>query len=477
MADPIRLFAHQEAIVDRARRQPRLAVFADPGVGKTIATLAVCDERRMPTLVVCPASVIRGAWTVDAEHYPGLHVAEHRGAPKHKRLQTARRLAEHHGDDLVLVTSFETFLRDHDELAHLGIRRLVVDESSRLKNRKAATTKAALRFADRCREVYLLSGTPFPNCPSEAWPQLRAIDTSPWHLCSAPGRRIPVFGPWAAHYLQPVLRFGTGLAKPPVDHYVVRDQDRFTDLLDRAAIRIAKDDCLDLPDKQFIDVRVPASPSERRAYDDAVAGFVRQAESGEITTLAAEATAMKLRQVVGGNLKAGEEWTRIGDSKLAALADLLEQIGPHEPVVIWHQFREEGTRILELLDKLGRNAARCDGLTPRNSDPIAEFRAGALDTLTCSDQSVGHGVTLTRCGDRPCRFAVYYGLGYSYERYAQSVDRIHRAGQTEHCTYYHLVMADTIDEAIRRTVARKGDVAAAVLDELRSHARQTQGAA
>ena len=68
------------------------------------------------------------------------------------------------------------------------------------------------------------------------------------------------------------------------------------------------------------------------------------------------------------------------------------------------------------------------------------------------------GITLTRAS-----YAVYYSLGFSYENFKQSRDRIHRAGQTKPCTYYILLAEDTVDEAAYGVVRGKGKASDALL--------------
>ena len=54
-------------------------------------------------------------------------------------------------------------------------------------------------------------------------------------------------------------------------------------------------------------------------------------------------------------------------------------------------------------------------------------------------------------------------MDFSYERYEQSRDRIHRKGQTKPCTYYHLIADNTTDESILWAVRNKGKMSDAIL--------------
>jgi SWI/SNF-related matrix-associated actin-dependent regulator 1 of chromatin subfamily A len=52
---------------------------------------------------------------------------------------------------------------------------LVLDECHRIKNPKAARTKAAMLAMKKIGHVYALSGTPIPNRPIELWPVLHGL--------------------------------------------------------------------------------------------------------------------------------------------------------------------------------------------------------------------------------------------------------------------------------------------------------------
>ena len=86
------------------------------------------------------------------------------------------------------------------------------------------------------------------------------------------------------------------------------------------------------------------------------------------------------------------------------------------------------------------------------------FQDKQLDCLVCHPAAAGHGITLTAAS-----YAIYYSMDFSYERYQQSRDRIHRKGQTRPCTYYHIVADGTVDESILWAVRNKAKMSDAVL--------------
>lgn len=170
----IELMSHQKQARDIARRCPRFAFFHDCGTGKTMSVLAICDERRMPTLVLCPRSIIDAAWLKDASHFASLKVISGRANSANRR----RGIILGRSYDIIAL-NYESAKLHVDDFLKAGIRRLVIGESSALKNHRSQTTLACLHLSQHMDEVYLLSGTPAPNGAHEYWAQL---------MCVHPGR-------------------------------------------------------------------------------------------------------------------------------------------------------------------------------------------------------------------------------------------------------------------------------------------------
>lgn len=473
--------AQQLAIAERNAIQPKLLVISDPGTGKTYATLLRMLEERMLTLVLAPKSVVEAAWCGDMEWAPELEPVLYRGTPKQRTAirESLRRCGYGELSRKVLLTNPQLFLRDAEPLLELGlIGRLVVDESTCVKNPDSQTTKAVRPLADRAREVQLLTGTPAPQGPQDYWSQLRMIDPNTGGLADAPTatRNPPSFYRWAGYWLSERMAYVHKLGKNVITGYDVKPEreEDFNRMLERAAIRISKDVCLDLPDKQFQIMPVEMSAKERKAYsamqeeaeeileDDTIDERERETRIGGL--------AMRLRQFTCGTMRDPEtdEWSKVSTSKTDAMIDLIETTLAGEPVVIWTQFRAEAAEVMRRLSNTNRNAALCDGSTSREiPQNIRDFVAGDLNTLVCHPAAMGHGVTLVKCGGRPCRFSIYHSMGYSTEHWLQSQDRIHRKGQTSKCTYYVMEAMGTVDQTIRMSLANKVDASRAVLDALR----------
>jgi SWI/SNF-related matrix-associated actin-dependent regulator 1 of chromatin subfamily A len=159
----MQLFPHQqEAKLFLLSR--RRAILADqPRVGKTLPTAAAALEN-LPALIVCPA-IAKTVW----------EAAFARLAPKTSvHVVNGKREASE-------VNSADVTIINYDVLQY-GVtqvdryKTLVLDECHRIKNPKAARTKAAMLAMKKVGHVYALSGTPIPNRPIELWPILHGLD-------------------------------------------------------------------------------------------------------------------------------------------------------------------------------------------------------------------------------------------------------------------------------------------------------------
>jgi SNF2 family DNA or RNA helicase len=440
----MQLMEHQNEMVMKASLNTRYGFWLQPGLGKTVGTLAIIEHWPLKTLVICPKSVMKAAWMQDAEEFfPELRVVCCWDKTKMKR---ANKIMESDAD--VLIINIDLFKAHAQDFLKAGIRRLVVDESSMIKNHKAQRTKAIIEFADKMDSVYLLSGTPAPNCPTEYYTQVRAINK---------GMFGSSFYGFAHKYFYVMTRAISG--RDVITGYKQKTDraDEFHDRLRRCSWSLTKEEALDLPSQTDLIRNVFLSKEDQQTYDMVYAGLATEME-GESLNAAGQAKLMKMRQITGGFYYNGDDTVYSRDPvKLKELDHILEEIRG-EPVVVWASFRAEIDMIDSLLARKGIRKGVIDGRTRDAGEVIKDFQDGKTQALICHPAAAGHGITLTAAS-----YAVYYSMDFSYEKYQQSRDRIHRKGQTRPCTYYHLIGEGSVDEDILWAVRNKAKVSDAVL--------------
>lgn len=143
----------------------------DMGLGKTLQVLSLmrllqADGHLSPTLVVAPLSLLLN-WASEAEKfYPGCFGTPLIiGGPG-----SARPTADRVRRSPLTLASYEA-LRTHQlELGKVRFKLMVLDESHRIKNPTAATTRAALAMDAERRLA--LTGTPVQNTLVDLWSQV-----------------------------------------------------------------------------------------------------------------------------------------------------------------------------------------------------------------------------------------------------------------------------------------------------------------
>ena len=164
------------------------AVLADSmGLGKTIQVLTLLEMERvaadervgdvrpgvragpgarpqpLPTLLVCPMSLVAN-WQREAARFtPELEVHVHHGAERLSGEQFRAAVADAH----LVITTYGLALRDRAELAAVDWHRVVIDEAQAIKNAGTKQARAVRALAAPHRVA--LTGTPVENRLTDLW--------------------------------------------------------------------------------------------------------------------------------------------------------------------------------------------------------------------------------------------------------------------------------------------------------------------
>lgn len=449
----ITLFDHQKKFVEIADREPKFAAFWEPGCGKTIAILAAVANAKArgyigKTVVLAPLSILSTAWCADARHFPSIKAVvcwSPSAAKRRKAIKTP-------GAD-VLIMNYESFKKHADDLVAVGVTRLVVDESSKLKNWKSQISASCFEFGQRMESVYLLSGTPAPNNHTEYFGQMRCVDPLAFGTN---------FWRFAYKYFTPVKMRVQGTERIVNWRKIPSMEDEFTSRLGNKSWSLRKIDCLDLPEQIDVTREVQLEPAEITAYLQILNELRAEFADGRAVDVKSNARLMKLRQVTGGHLLDGTRTVHVGSGKMSELLQIVEEIGSNK-CVIWAMFTCEIDAICAKIREEGHSCEIIDGRVAGDvrAHRVDSFQSGALQYLVCQPQAAGHGITLTAAS-----YAIYYSLSFSWELYQQSRDRIHRAGQRNVCTYYHLIAPHTVDEKLLDALHHKRSAHDAVMELL-----------
>jgi len=443
------LWRHQQEAVEwMAPRQFGMLAMA-MGSGKSLVSMSLAERwGARSVLILCPKSVV-DVWPHEIQKHGdnSWHCEVLRGAAKSKALQVHQHVPAHLqcGKIVAVVNNYDSAWRAPlaDALSGRRWDVVVCDESHRVKSARSRISWWLFKkmFGQAGRRV-ALTGTPMPNSPMDLYGQFRFL---------APG----VLGPSFVAFRNRYAKLGG-----PQKNWIVGFQNQ-ADLQRRFADHAFRVDSsvLDLPESHHVTRTFELSPAARRIYEGLRDEMCADLDSGVLTVANALVRLLRLQQVTSGCLCDDDGTTnRVDTGKADLLADILEDLHPTEPIVIFCLFRSDLEACHAACAATGRRSLELSG----SRKELAEWQAGHAPALIIQIRSGGLGIDLTRA-----RYAIYYSLGFSLGDYEQSLARVLRPGQRRAVTYLHLVADQSVDQYLYRALERKADVVEEVLSVLR----------
>jgi non-specific serine/threonine protein kinase len=419
------------------------------GLGKTLqALLAIAHFREKygpcPSLVVCPAGLVE-KWADEADKFlSDFSVLTHYGQNRKQALRT-----EGPHVDLI-VTSYETMVRDAPELRLIQWRFLILDEAQRIKNPETQRAKAVRKIPAEARIA--ITGTPVENKLQDLW---------------------SVFD-----FLAPGFLFSKGEFERRISIPIENRGDKNAlDLLLRKTRpfvlrRLKKDVAKELPEKIEKTVRCELTEKQRALYKAVVTRDLEEAIKAtgrEKLTLGNPhifAVLMKLKQIcchpglVTGDF---EEFKPGVSGKFDAFMDIIEEILDTEATgqepnkfVAFSQYVQMATLLQDFIVSKGRSCDRIDGSVPPGDRPALckQFnsepsRFGVVSTLF----SGGVGLDL-----QSANYVALYDQWWNPAVHSQAVDRVHRIGQKRTVVVFYILARGTLEDKIEAKLLKKKDL-------------------
>jgi len=228
--------------------------------------------------------------------------------------------------------------------------------------------------------------------------------------------------------------------------------------------RVLKEDCLDLPPKNFIKRHVTLTPDQKKVYQQMKKEAIATLNGKVTSTMTVLTQLMRLHQITCGHFTADDGSTQsVESNRLNELMSVLEET--EGKAIIWANYQLSVSEIIQRIIKeygedsyvhyygLTSQEDRQDFIRKFQNDPKCRFLVG-------TPQTGGYGITLTQANT-----VIYYSNGYDLEKRLQSEDRAHRIGQKKTVTYVDLICEDTVDEKIVKALRGKINIASEVLGE------------
>jgi len=341
----------------------------------------------------------------------------------------------------------KNFLKVHNSL-------MVIDESTKIKNPKAIRSIAAYDVGKLAKFRRILTGSPITKAPLDVYAQ-----------CAFLSKDLLGFGNFYAFrnryaILEDCTTFGGQSYKKIVDY---QNEEELSAKLQTFSIRLIKEQCLDLPDKQYLTRQVELTPEQKKYYEQLKKEALIVLEDDEVSVTIVLTQLLRFRQICDGFLKTDSgKFIDIKCNKMKELEETLEEI--NGKVIIWSHFVEKGIlKIAEMIEKIyGPDSyVTYYGGTKDRETPLEKFENDPECRFFIANPAVGGmGLTLNAAS-----YVIYYDSDYDLEKRQQSETRNYRIGQKNKVTYIDLITKGTIEEKIVEALVNKYHISAKVLKD------------
>jgi len=391
-------------------------VLADEmGLGKTLQIIGLLvylsSTRSYPNLIVAPASLLENWRREISQFAPSLAVRIHAGD---RRAGTSSAL----GNFEILITSYETVVRDAPLLGSYDWHAVVLDEAQAIKNPEAQRTQAV---KDLSRKVSIaVSGTPLENKLDDLW------SVSDFCLPGILGD-LENFRSSYSDDVTDAQRLGVAVA--PL-------------ILRRRVADVASD----LPEK--IEIKQPINLTDGEARDYVGVREQVMSEHGPSGALVA-ATILRMFCADPALTKYPLQNSTSPGSKFGRVVELLEEIFANgEKALIFSSFHGVADLLSRELPRHFPDAhfGTIDGRTEverRQSIVDAFFQHGGVGCLLLNPKAAGSGLNITAANH-----VIHYNPEWNPALTAQASARAFRRKQTRPVTIHHLYHPGTVEEVI-----------------------------
>jgi superfamily II DNA or RNA helicase len=413
----------------------------DMGLGKTVQALAHIllekEEGRLtvPFLVICPTSLVPN-WLAEAKKLtPDLSVLGYHGASRQSRLFELDRFD-------VVVTSYQTVLRDISILEKFSFYGVLLDEAQAIKNSSGKVRQAIFKL--KCLHKISLTGTPIENHLGEIWSHFDFL---------VPG------------LLGSLSHFNSCFRYPIERERQTEKRTMLASLLRPLILRRNKNEVAsELPSKSIIFHEIEMDETQRDLYETVRVSVKKEVAAevdrkglhhSRITILSA---LMKLRQVCCDPrlVKTIDGTSQVPSAKLAALLELLiPLVEDGRRILIFSQFTSMLDIIASSLVQHGIDFVELRGDTKDRATPVNQFQNGQVPVFLISLKAGGVGLNLTAADT-----VIHYDPWWNPAVEDQATDRAHRIGQDKPVFVYKLIARGTVEEAMLAMQQKKRELTA-----------------
>jgi len=466
-------YKHQTEALEKSKDLSRFGLFMEQGTGKSKVTIdnfiyLFLNQEIDGVLITAPKAFYLN-WFVDElpAHLPDwlpVRIKYWDADWTNKEKKDAAQLLTAKDDVLdIFLVNIEALATDRGmQFTKAFVRShytfMVVDESTCIKNHKAKRTKAAIELGRLCDFRRILTGTPMAKGPLDIYAQAEFLEKNLSGHSS-----FLSFKNYYASWRR--VEFGNR-SYEKIDGY--KNIPELQQKIASFSCRVLKSECLDLPEKTFVNRYIEQTPEQKLIYtelkEEAITFLSKESVVSSTSVLT---TMMKLHQVNCGHVKNDDGVIcHIPSNRIAVLMETLEVID--DKVIIWAHFQEDIRLITAaLIAEYGVNSVvsyyGATSIDDRKLN-LERFKNDKSCKFFVANETGSKSLTLVQSA-----LSIYYSYSYSLETWLQSQDRNHRIGQSRNVLYISFIIRKTVDECIMKALRTKKNIADQVLDDWRSN--------
>lgn len=446
----------QNIYLEKMVNESGYGIFAEPGLGKTGITISdflrSYESGSVSSLLVIVPNSLKSNWRRE--------FAMSTYGDKLPVYIWPQDLHRHHyriREPGVFIFNYESLLGEEAFALIEGLLKsqkcyVALDESSRIKNPTAKTTKSLIKLASLAVIRRCLTGTPFTQCVLDLWSQIK--------FCRPEFK----FSPYQFKLTFAVL--GGFKAKQIVG---VQNETRLHQILDQMSFRARKEDYLDLPEKIYETIEIELTPKQNEIYKRMRYDFHAALEKGEVTAPLAITQLGKLMQISRGFVHDDGKQIQelVPPEKNPVLNAILDTVtATPGKVVVMTRHIYFTDMVIKRLEKEGFKVAYIRG--GMTSDETEEqkrlFNEDPEYTVIITQIDAGSmGHTLLATKELRCSTMVFGENVFSLEKRIQAEDRIHRIGQDQATRYVDFI-GTSVDHKVVTSLQKKSALAKRIID-------------
>ena len=411
-------YEHQRITAAFLTMHKKALVLNEIGTGKTQSSLWAADYLMnlgevKKVLIISPLSTLERVWA-DAIFTQFIHrksVVLHGSAERRKKL---------------LKTDVDFYIVNHDGFQIIAPEAkgmfdlIIVDEAAVLRNPTTNRFRTLRRYMgdNPDTRLWLMTGTPTPNEPTDAWSLAKLVDNNSLGNTTYTAFRDRV-----------MMKVGQWKMLPrPSSVETVKT-------ILEPSIRFSRDECFDLPDTVFQTRKVGLSDEQAAAYKQMMKELVYEASVGAITAGNEAIKAQKLIQIACGVAydNSGKPVEIPCGPRVSLVKELLEEVGGKTIIFVpltgaLHMLTREIEKDYTVGVVNGAVSARA------RNEIFHNFQNDKHpQVLIAHPATMAHGLTLTEAST-----IIWYGPITSNEQYTQANGRIERIGKRHSSNVIHI---------------------------------------